>query len=219
MTIEQIKTHLQSAPDIIGKSKYRNTAVLIPLLNLSGELHFLFEKRSEGIRQGGEVSFPGGEFNRSIDSSLMETALRETYEELGLTEDKIEVIEKFGTLVAPMGLTIDVYVGLLKINYIDACNPDRSEVEGLFTIPVQYFLDNEPEIYFSKLEIHTSDIDEQGDIIELLPVARLGLPKYYSQPWTNGSYRVIVYKTSPDIIWGLTAEIVFEFCNLIKGSK
>lgn len=218
MTIEQIKTLLKSIPDIIGKSKYLNTAVIIPLMYINGDLHILFEKRSSGIRQGGEVSFPGGEFLNGVDESLLDTAIRESCEELGISKNKIEVLNKFGTLVAPMGLTIDAYAASLKINSLDECNPDKTEVEKLFTIPVQYFIDNEPEIFSSNLEIHTSETDEQGKVLELLPVTQLGLPQNYAKPW-KGKYRVIVYKTSPNIIWGLTAEIVYEFCKLIKNIK
>lgn len=218
MTIEQIKTLLKSTPDIIGKSKYLNTAVLIPLFYVDDELHILFEKRANSIRQGGEVSFPGGEFCNEVDNSLLDTAIRETCEELGLHKNKVEVLNKFGTLVAPMGLTIDAYAAILKINSLNDCNPDKTEVEELFTFPLRYFIDNEPEIYYSKLEIHTSETDEQGKILEMLPVAQLGLPQNYAKPW-KGKYRVVVYKTLPNIIWGLTAEIVYEFCKIIKNIR
>lgn len=218
MTIEQIKTLLESTTDIIGKSKYLNTAVLIPLFYVDGELHIIFEKRANSIRQGGEVSFPGGEFCNETDNSLLDTAIRETFEELGLSKNKIEVLNKFGTLVAPMGLTIDVYAAILKINSLNECKPDKTEVEELFTFPLRYFIDIEPEIFFSKLEIHTSETDEQGKVLELLPVTQLGLPQNYAKPW-KGKYRVVVYKTSPNIIWGLTAEIVYEFCKLIKNIR
>ena len=216
---DEIKILLSSAPDIIGKNKYLNTAVLIPLIEMDSDIHILFEKRSSGIRQGGEVSFPGGQFDLLKDESYKHTALRETWEELGIRQDKIEIINKFGTLVAPMGLTIDVYVGFLLIKSLSEINCDTAEVEKVFTVPLNYFLENEPEIFYSRLEIHTLDIDEHGNEIKLLPVDELGLPEYYSRPWRNGKYRVLVYKTTPDLIWGLTAEIIYEFCNLLKDNK
>lgn len=216
---DEIKNRLSAATDIIGKNKYFNTAVLIPLIEIGNEIHILFEKRSAEIRQGGEVSFPGGQFEPRNDKSYEITAIRETCEELGIEQDKIQIINKFGTLVAPMGLTLDVYVGFLLINSLSEINCDSTEVEKVFTAPLKYFLENEPDIFYSRLEIHTLDIDENGNEIKLLPVQELGLPEFYSRPWRNGKYRVLVYKTTPDLIWGLTAEIIYEFSNLLKDSK
>jgi peroxisomal coenzyme A diphosphatase NUDT7 len=71
-------------------------------------------------------------------------------------------------------------------------------------------------MFYSRLEIHSTDFDKDGNKIELLPVEKLGLPSLYSKPWRNGSYRVIVYHTKPDVIWGLTAEIIYEFSRLMN---
>lgn len=214
--IQKIKQSLLSAPDIIGKHKYFNSAVLIPLINIEGELHVLFQKRAEGIRQAGEISFPGGQFNPLTDKSFEDSALRETCEELGLETAQIELLGKLGTVVAPMGLTIDAFAGILKIDSLSEIRVNNLEVEKVFTIPLSYFINTEPEIFYSRLEIHSTDFDKDGNKIELLPVEKLGLPYFYSKPWRNGNYRVLVYHTKPDIIWGLTAEIIYEFSRLIK---
>lgn len=214
--IQKIKQSLLSAPDIIGKHKYFNSAVLIPLITIEGELHVLFQKRAEGIRQAGEISFPGGQFNPLTDKSFEDSALRETCEELGLETAQIELLGKLGTVVAPMGLTIDAFTGILKIDSLSEISINNLEVERVFTIPLSYFINTEPEIFYSRLEIHSTDFDKDGNKIELLPVEKLGLPYFYSKPWRNGNYRVLVYHTKPDIIWGLTAEIIYEFSRLIK---
>lgn len=214
--IQKIKQSLLSAPDIIGKHKYFNSAVLIPLITIEGELHVLFQKRAEGIRQAGEISFPGGQFNPLTDKSFEDSALRETCEELGLETAQIELLGKLGTVVAPMGLTIDAFAGILKIDSLSEISINNLEVERVFTIPLSYFINTEPEIFYSRLEIHSTDFDKEGNKIELLPVEKLGLPYFYSKPWRNGNYRVLVYHTKPDIIWGLTAEIIYEFSRLIK---
>lgn len=214
--IQKIKQSLLSAPDIIGKHKYFNSAVLIPLITIEGELHVLFQKRAEGIRQAGEISFPGGQFNPLTDKSFEDSALRETCEELGLETAQIELLGKLGTVVAPMGLTIDAFAGILKIDSLSEISINNLEVERVFTIPLSYFINTEPEIFYSRLEIHSTDFDKDGNKIELLPVEKLGLPYFYSKPWRNGNYRVLVYHTKPDIIWGLTAEIIYEFSRLIK---
>lgn len=217
--INTLHKALKTAPDIIGKDKYLNSAVLIPLIKMGNEYEVLFQKRSSGIRQGGEVSFPGGQFNPAVDKSFEETALRETCEELGIEKSAITLIGKLGTVVAPMGLTIDTFIAFLNISSLKEINIDTREVEKVFTFPLKYFLENEPEIFYSRLEIHSTDIDENGNKIELLPVNKLGLPSFYAKPWRSGKHRVIVYPVKPDIIWGLTAEIIYSLSVMLKNQN
>ena len=94
ITLENITLALVNASDILGKDKYFNSAVLIPLIQVNEELHFLFEKRANHIRQGGEVSFPGGEFDSKKDQSFRQTAIRETSEELGIPAEIIKVMAR-----------------------------------------------------------------------------------------------------------------------------
>lgn len=215
-TIKEIQKKLENSPDIIGKSKYTNCAVLIPLINIDGSLHLLFQKRASGIRQGGEISFPGGEFNSALDFTLEDTAVRETCEELGIKKNQINLLGKFGSLIAPMGLTIDAFFGWIEHDTFKNLQIDNREVESVFTLQLDYFLSTEPEVFYTRLEIHTTGVDEAGNSIELLPVKQLKLPEVYSTPWRNGKYRVIVYRFGNDVLWGLTAEIVYEFCKLLK---
>jgi coenzyme A diphosphatase NUDT7 len=219
LTLENITLALSNPPEILGKDKYFNSAVLVPLININGRFHFLFEKRANQIRQGGEVSFPGGEFDKKKDHGLRHTAIRETTEELGISPDKIEIIGKIGTVVAPMGVTVDAFVGLISVSSLDELSVDKNEVEKVFLIPVESFLKQKPEEYTVKLEVHPSYTDEQGKKIELLPVQKLGLPARYSKPWKNGFHRVLVYSETEEVIWGITAEIVFEICRMINSAK
>lgn len=210
---------INESPGIIGKDKYFNSAVLIPLIMIDNSLHLLFEKRAPGIRQGGEVSFPGGEFNPSEDSSFSVTAIRETCEELGISESDITLLGNFGTLVAPMGMTVDVFVGRMDEKILADMKIDKSEVERVFTIPLNYFLENDPEMFNVNIEIHPEEEDLNGIKKELLPVEKFGLPSHYSKPWRRGKHRVIVYNSKPKIVWGITAEIVYEFCMKIKDKN
>lgn len=219
LSLENITVAIANSPEILGKDKYFNSAVLVPIVDINSQFHLLFEKRSNHIRQGGEVSFPGGEFDKNKDQGLRQTALRETKEELGLPEEKIKVIGKLGTIVAPMGLTIDAFVGLVSIQNIDELTIDKNEVEKVFLIPLDHFLKNKPDEYNVKLEVHPSYTDDKGKLIELLPVEKLKLPPRYSKPWKNGIHRVLVYNSNEEVIWGLTAEIVFELCRMINTTK
>lgn len=219
LTIENITLALSNSPEILGKDKYFNSAVLVPLVEIDNKFHFLFEKRANHIRQGGEVSFPGGEFDQKKDQGLRHTAIRETIEELGLPSEKIKIIGKIGTLVAPMGVTVDAFVGLLSIRSVDELAIDKNEVEKVFLTPMDHFLKQKPEEYTVKLEVHPSYTDENGKKIELLPVQKLGLPARYSKPWKNGFHRILVYNSTEEVIWGITAEIVFELCRMINSTK
>jgi 8-oxo-dGTP pyrophosphatase MutT (NUDIX family) len=204
---------------VLGKDKYFNSAVIVPLVEIENDLHILFEKRSNHIRQAGEVSFPGGEFDTKKDQTLRQTALRETTEELGIPNEKIKIIGKLGTLVAPMGVTVDPFVGYLQIEDLAELTIDKNEVEKVFSVPVAHFLKKKPDEYTVKLEVHPSYIDEKGKEVELLPVQKLGLPARYSKPWKNGFHRILVYNSTAEVIWGITAEIVYEFCRMINPAK
>ena len=219
LTLENITLALTNSPEILGKDKYFNSAVLVPLVLIEDKFHFLFEKRANHIRQGGEVSFPGGEFDSKKDQGLRHTAIRETIEELGLAPDRIKIIGRLGTLVAPMGVTVDAFVGVISITNLDELLIDNNEVEKVFLVPVDHFLKKKPEEYTVKLEVHPSYKDEDGKMVELLPVQKLGLPARYSKPWKNGFHRILVYNSTEEVIWGITAEIVFELCRMINSTR
>lgn len=201
---------------IIGKERFLNSAVIIPLINSNGNLSVIFEKRSASVRQPGEISFPGGHFDAEIDKDYKSTAVRETFEELGVPSDKIEVLGRLGTLVAPMGVLVEAYVAVLNIKGLDSLRIDTKEVDYIFTVPLDYFVDNKPDQYFTRIELHPYSINEKGEKLEHLPVRELGLPEKYALPWTRGTNRVLVYKTNDEVIWGITAELIYEFANKLR---
>jgi len=202
---------------IIGKEKYLNTAVLVPILNINNTEYLLFEKRSANVRQPGEISFPGGHIDLKLDIDSRSAAVRETSEELGIKTDKIKVIGKLGTLVTPLSVLVETFVGYLNINNIDELKIDSKEVDRIFIIPLNYFVKNDPEEYNTRIELHPYRLDENGNKHELLPVKELGLPSKYSNSYTKGKHRVLVYRTSEEIIWGITAEIIFDLSKKLRS--
>ncbi len=201
---------------IIGNDLYLNSAVLIPIIILDNTEFVLFQKRSSTVRQPGEVSFPGGHYDSRFDKDFLSTAIRETCEELGIDSDNIDILGSIGTLVAPMGVIVEAYVGTLNIDSLAKLKIDRKEVERVFLIPLEYFITNKPDEFFTRLEFHPYLIKENGEKVEMLPVKELGLPEKYSMPWTSGKHRVLVYRTSEETIWGITAELIFELSNKLK---
>ncbi|GAB6181335.1 NUDIX domain-containing protein [Desulfotomaculum defluvii] len=210
-----LKQGLSRDPAILGREEYFNSVVLMLIIRVQGEYHFVFQKRASNIRQGGEVSFPGGKHEDS-DISYEHTALRETAEEMGIPESKITILGNLGTLVIPMGVIVDAFVGIADISINDIkANP--SEVEKIFTVPVEYFIKNEPERYYAAVQVHPSHIDKKTskEVISF-PADMLGLPDRYKKPWGKLKYGIMVYKTNEEIIWGLTAKLIDNFVKKIK---
>lgn len=217
--LEKVLARLPSVPGIHGRDEYPNSVVMLLLAEINNEYHFVFQKRNENIRQGGEVCFPGGIFDSSLDRDRKGTAMRETCEELGTEEKDVEIVGTLDTLVAPMGAVIDIFVGILKRD-VATLDYNRDEVEKIFTIPVTFFQNNSPEIYYILTRFHSSLRDEATGREEVfLPVRELNLPDRYLEPWGDFKLKVYVYKTSEEVIWGITAGIIADFTKFLKDDS
>lgn len=112
--LEYLRT-LPFRPDrVIGRHKYTPYAVFVPFLSIDGVTHWLFEKRSKTIRQGGEICFPGGAVELENGEDPEEAALRETSEELGVPRKAVELAGHLGHLFTRWGGLIDVFYGTLS---------------------------------------------------------------------------------------------------------
>ena len=213
--LDTLARALPSDPGLEGRDEYFNSVVLLLLIPIRDELHIVFEKRAPGIRQGGEISLPGGRRDDSDDSDEA-TAIRETTEELGIRKGKIKIIGRLDSVFAPMGAMVDVFVGTADVIMEDiTINPD--EVEKAFAIPVSYFEEHNPEEYRVIIEVHPDYIDKStGRKVVLLPSEELGLPDRYKTTWGGFKHKVYAYRTSEGTIWGITARIVRNFVERIK---
>ncbi len=200
---------------IIGSEDAFRSAVVIPFFNNNGIESILFEKRAANIRQGGEICFPGGMVDEE-DGNSIETVVRETEEETGITRDMIEVHGSAGYMLTTMGAFVDVYMGRLLVNSMDVFQPNPDEVEKLFSIPVDFFMNTEPEIYNYRLSIDPWFTDEKGDRVELFPAEALGLPERYWNSWSHTRNRFVVYRYDSEVIWGLTARIMYSISKMLK---
>ena len=216
--LSDLKKKLPVVPGIHGRKEYSNSVVMILLADIEGEYHFVFQIRSHKISQGGEICFPGGKYNEKTDISPSQTALRETSEEMGVSEDNLEVIGQLDTLIAPMGAVIEIFVGILhddpsKLDF----NPD--EVEEVFTMPVSYFENMEPEKHKVLIKTFSSEIDpETSEKIVYFPVRELGISELYLDSWGNFIQNIYAFKTSRGTIWGITARIILDFLRVLKQS-
>ena len=209
-----LKEKLPKYPELIDNDEHFNSSVLIPYCKSHNEYHLLFERRAADIRQGGEVSFPGGEYDKEIDSTLLETAVRETIEELGIEKEKMKVIGQLGILMIP-GVMVESFIAEVEIENLNEINFDKTEVEKVFTVPVSFFKENPPDVHHVRLEAHPFYIDEEGNKVVLLPVEKLNLPSRYSKPWGKIKRKIYVYNYDGEVIWGITAALVKKLMELV----
>lgn len=215
--MEGLKEKLPVIPGINGKDEYFSSAVLVLLMLVNKEYHFVFQKRAANIRQAGEICFPGGSFEPELDTSFRETAIRETSEELGVNCEKIRVIGKLDTIIAPLGITVNAFLGIVDIGGLDDLRISTAEVEKVFTVPVSYFVDTEPEAYKVNFFAHPSYTNHAGEEVIIFPAQELGLPKRYWRPWETTKYNIFVYRVAGETIWGITARLVRDVVAKIKS--
>lgn len=91
--IENIFAYRQSG----AEEFFKFFSVLVPVVEKDGGLHLLYEKRARHMkRQPGEICFPGGEMEEGENPE--ECALRETWEEIGIPEQSIKVVNRLDTI-------------------------------------------------------------------------------------------------------------------------
>lgn len=188
---------------IMGHQQAAQSSVLLPLVEVGGELSVLFEKRAPHLfRQPGEICFPGGGIEND-DGDPEVTAVRETCEELGLETDDLEVIAPLDLLITPFSAIIYPYVGYIKDNHRIHINLD--EVERIFYVPLDYLLHNKP---MRKNLAFKMDATEDFPY-ELIPHGR-------QYPFREANYPQHFYIWQEYVIWGLTALILTHFLTLIR---
>jgi len=208
--LDILKSNLPKVPGILGKDEFFNSAVLIPLVFVDDEYHLLFEKRAANIKQGGEICFPGGRVEKT-DKSTVDTALRETFEEIGVNSKNIKVIGKLDILFGPRGVLVEPIIAEVKINTLSELTLDKSEVEKVFSVLLSFFEKNEPEHFKIHSSVTHKSYNSKGEEEELILPNNHGNDTYYK------SIRdVLVYKTEGEIIWGITARLVYEIVKLLK---
>ena len=185
MTIEEIKDYF-SHRELGLQEAAGEYAILVPLVQWEGQRCLLFETRADTLvgHQPGEVCFPGG--RREHGETPRETALRETWEEIGIPPEEIRVL-------APLDLMQDisdrvVYPFLAEISAAGAARLKASaaEVKNVFFVPVDYLLNYKEEVY---RYVVSAKVDDD------FPYERIGFPKSY--PWRKG------YMNVPMVRWFL----------------
>ena len=141
MLLDDLKSALSTSinPKIETDGKYRLASILVVIYGKE-PIVVMTEKPKHMKFHAGEISFPGGKLD-SDDSDLLETALRETSEEIGLTISKEQVIGQLEPVITlNSGFLILPFISVVdQIPTLSA----NAEVEQIFHIPLKSFLKTE----------------------------------------------------------------------------
>ena len=150
-TLPAIEAHYKMAPleriESMEQLELQNknpkiAAVMMLFYPKNGNSHLVLIVRNsyEGVHSA-QIAFPGGKFETE-DETLDCTALRETFEEIGIHPDQIEILRQFTQLyIAPSYFLVYPFLGICKdeISFV----PDSSEVAAIIELPLSVFLGEE----------------------------------------------------------------------------
>ena len=197
------------------KNQIRNlprgsAAVLIPILIRDGAYHVLYEVRAAKLHtQPGEICFPGGRIEPG--ELPLEAAVRGATEELLIHRDQIEIVGELEKTTGPGMIAFYSFIGVLN-DYEGTWSED--EVERVFTIPLEWILEHDPDIYKISLERHFPD-DFPNEYVP-------GGPDYH---WRNQYHTVPFYpdavprKGDEPVLWGMTARVTYALAGLLREGR
>jgi 8-oxo-dGTP pyrophosphatase MutT (NUDIX family) len=130
----------QRTKETIADKSRVSAAVLVPLYKEGGRYHVVFIRRSIHVpTHQGQIAFPGGARHKS-DANLLETALRESEEEIGLHTHDVKIIgELDDQITTTSNFIITPFVGMMPWPY--EFKLSKAEVERIFIVPLHSLMD------------------------------------------------------------------------------
>jgi 8-oxo-dGTP pyrophosphatase MutT (NUDIX family) len=117
----------------------RAAAVLMGIVDRAAGPTMLLTRRSARLaRHSGQVAFPGGRRD-DADQSLIQTALREAHEEVGLEPARVEILGLLPAYVTGTQYCVTPVVALVDPGLRIVPQPD--EVESVFEVPLEFLMD------------------------------------------------------------------------------
>lgn len=144
-TPEEDMHWLKSAPPDVA-ARVRETlptrrtpaAVLIPLVDRSTGMTVLLTQRASTLKDhAGQISFPGGRIEPQ-DADAWHAALRESFEEIGLSAELVEFAGYLPDHVVISGFRVTPAVGFVDPRY--QLKIAAAEVHDVFEVPLDYIL-------------------------------------------------------------------------------
>jgi len=138
----------------IVNSNLVRSAVLLPIYYKQGQYYLLFTKRTQEVKNHkSQISFPGGAYQEE-DVMLVNTALRECAEEIGLMAGDVEVLGELDDFVTQVSsYIISPFVAIIPWPYKFKVN--RKEIEEIIEVPISALLD------MGRLRLETRIIDDE----------------------------------------------------------
>lgn len=143
-----LQRYIHRMPRNVFQAAQRRASVVIPLCNVGGVASILFERRSMKVRtHKQQVCFPGGMLDEGVDSTIIQTSLREMEEELGIAREKIEVLGilrcNWNEVASMTGISVTPVIGFIgELNNL-VLTPNSDEVEQYFTVSLEELLDEQ----------------------------------------------------------------------------
>lgn len=185
-------------------------AVLCLLVEVDGHWHVIFEKRSATLRSHtGEVSLPGGRIEEG--ETPKDAAIRETAEELRISPSALEILGESDYLLTRQNQAVHCFVGILRGIRPEDIRPEPGEVAYIFTVPLSFFMETEPEVHALEFE----KIEDDSFPYELVPSDT-------TARFSNYRDRIFFYtgaEKEEQIVWGLTAKIMYGVAQRLKAGK
>ncbi len=203
MDINEIK-EIFSEHTVGIEGTYIKSAVMVLLFKRPKGIEVLFNQRSLKLKhQPGDICFPGG--RQEENETLIETAYREVYEELGINRGNIEIIGQADTIVTTGRGIITPFVGIVNGIDIEDINFSRDEVEKIFTVPLSFFFENQPDVYTMELSPSLPEDFPYHLIVNGENYKFSKLPVHH-----------LFFQTNGHVIWGITAKIISNVVDILK---
>ena len=123
----------------LQKINLKHAGVLLGLQPTESGINIIFTKRTAKLKNhAGEISFPGGSYDDSQDKDIIETALREAHEEIGLFRSS-EIIGFVPPQISlGTGFIVTPVVASVEADFLPV--PNEDEVEEIFKVPLDFFM-------------------------------------------------------------------------------
>ena len=190
----------------VEENNFRHYSVLIPLIDTADGIRVLYEVRAKDLdRQPGEICFPGGEVEPG--ESCEECAIRETFEEIGIPSEEIEILRELTTIYGIGRFAMHCYPAILDAKAMDSLRLNE-EVGEVFTVSLDELMDTECEMYRATLI-------QEGP--EDFPYEKVTGSSGYD--WSRLTSPVPVYYIDGRAIWGLTGRATKVLIEALGGNS